>query len=159
MPIRDKRVDAKKTEELPMLAKLKEQDRKEIIRKHLKAMTVDDIASFVDQLFSTIQILCGMVDQSRAAMVRSSIEPIGSGFGSDVTIIDLTMLQDQDDTPAADDLVHQAAPAKTSRFHLQVLPLPLGATVEGETVKIPSNYSNILVTAPDGARYRKEERL
>jgi hypothetical protein len=106
VPIRDKRVDAKKTEELLMLAKLKEQDRKEIIRKHLKAMTVDDIASFVDQLFSTIQILCGMVDQSRAAMVRSSIEPIGSGFGSDVTIIDLTMLQDEDDTPAADDLVH-----------------------------------------------------
>jgi hypothetical protein len=37
--------------------KSKVQDRKYIIRKRLKIMTVDDTATFVDQLFSTIQTL------------------------------------------------------------------------------------------------------
>jgi hypothetical protein len=140
--------------------KSKVQDRKGIIRTRLEAMTVDATAIFVDQLFSTIQILCGMIDRSRAAVVRSSMEPIATAFGRDaVTIIDLSML-DEDDTPAADNLVDDTPAADNlvdrpaSRFHLQDLQLPSGATV-----RIPNNYSNILLTASDFARYRKERKI
>jgi hypothetical protein len=128
----------------------KEQNRKETLQKHLKTMTLDETATFVDQVFATIEIVCGMIDPSRAAMVRSSIEPIVIHFNCD-TIIDLTMLApDEDETPTA---------PKRSRFHQQELPLPDGATVEGSTVKIPNNYSNILLTASDAARYRKERKI
>ena len=48
--------------------KSKEQDSKEMIRRHLKAMPADDAASFVDQLSSMLPILRGMIDQSGAAM-------------------------------------------------------------------------------------------
>ena len=50
-----------------------------------------------------------------------SIEPIVTAFGSEFTIIDLGMLQDEDITPATEDLVHLPAPAaKTNpRFHLE----------------------------------------
>jgi hypothetical protein len=140
--------------------KSKVQDRKGIIRTRLEAMTVDATAIFVDQLFSTIQILCGMIDRSRAAVVRSSMEPIATAFGRDaVTIIDLSML-DEDDTPAADNLVDDTPAADNlvdrpaSRFHLQDLQLPSGATV-----RIPNNYSNMLLTASDFARYRKERKI
>jgi hypothetical protein len=46
--------------------KLKEQNRKETIRKRLQAMTADDTAVFIDQQFSAIEILRGMIGQSGA---------------------------------------------------------------------------------------------
>jgi hypothetical protein len=128
----------------------KEQNRKETLQKHLKTMTLDETATFVDQVFATIEIVCGMIDPSRAAMVRSSIEPIVIHFNCD-TIIDLTMLApDEDETPTA---------PKRSRFHQQELPLPDGATAEGSTVKTPNNCSNTLLTASDAARCRKERKI
>jgi hypothetical protein len=130
--------------------KSREQDRKESIAKRLEAMaSLDEIATFVDEVFSTIEILCGMIDQSRAAVARSRVAPIVLGFSCDGSIqnfIDLTMLDDAD-------------PVKASRFYLQDLTLPSGATVEGTTVKIPNNYSNIIFTASDVARYRKERKM
>jgi hypothetical protein len=135
--------------------KSKVQDRKDIIRKRLKTMTADDTATFVDHLFSTIQILCGLIHQSRAAVVRSSVEPTVAGFGSEVTIIDLTsMMNDDDIMPAADDFEHLPAPARTSRFYPQDLELPSGATVQ-----IPNNCCNKLFTVSDVARYRKERKI
>jgi hypothetical protein len=135
--------------------KSKAQDRKDVIRKRLKTMTADDTATFVDHLFSTIQILCGLIHQSRAAVVRSSVEPTVAGFGSEVAMIDLTsMMNDDDITPAADDFEHLPAPARTSRFYPQDLELPSGATVQ-----IPNNYCNKLFTVSDVARYRKERKI
>lgn len=122
--------------------KSKEQDQKAIITKLLKTMAdIDEIAIFVDEVFLTIEILCGMIDQSRAAVARSRVEPIVMGATRFIqNIIDLTMLQDAD-------------PAKPSRFYLQDLILPLGATVKGKTVKISNNCSNICFTASDATRY------
>jgi hypothetical protein len=128
--------------------KSKVQDRKGILKKRLKTMTVDDIATFVDEVFSTIEILCGMMDQSRAAVVRSSIQPIVMGLSA--TVIDLTMLDD----PAADDLGYPPAPVIPIQFYPQDLQLPSGATVQ-----IPNNYSNTLFTASDVARYRKDRKI
>jgi hypothetical protein len=140
--------DAGKTSKINAGKTSKEKNRKETLQKHLTTMTLDKTATFVDHVFATIEILCGMIDQSRAAMLRSSIEPIVMHFNCD-TIIDLTMLLD-DETPTA---------PKCSWFHKQELPLPSAATVEGATVKIPNNYSNILLTASDVARYHKERKI
>ena len=74
--------------------KSKEQDRKEIMKEHLKTMTLDQTATFVDRVFTTIESLCGMIDKSRSAMVRSSIEPIVMNFNSDNVSIDLTTILD-----------------------------------------------------------------
>jgi hypothetical protein len=117
-------------------------------------MTADNAGTlFVDQLLSTIQILRGMINRSRAAVAQSSMEPIATALRRDVvSVIDLTMLD------KADNLVDPPAPAEPSRFCLQDLQLPPGATAEGETVKIPNNHGNVLATATDGARRHCRER-
>jgi hypothetical protein len=135
----------------------KEQDRKEILGKQVRTMTLDQTALFVDRVFATIESLCGMIDKSRSEMVRASVESTAANFNSgDSVTIDLTTLLD-DETPAdADDLVPPVP--KRSRFHQREMALPSGATVEGATAKTPNNCSNLLLTASDIARFRKERK-
>jgi hypothetical protein len=80
-------------------------------------------------------------------------------FGCEVATIDLTMVQDEDETPAANSLVRLLSPSMTSQFLPQALPLPWGATAEGKTVKIPTSHGNMLVTALDGTRHRKRRKI